>query len=333
MSEKSEHIKYKEYINILSIFVLILLFLLAFVGPGFWRLDSPKFNFIVVQRELSKEVINVNKLDKLNLNKNYLSSDQINDKNKVLSWSNQIFNNVENNIPLARMYFPFIPKNINKYSTSEKKKVFLSILLPIALKGNELVMEERRLMKGIFLTNNIYKIEYFAKRYNVKNYKKINFGSLTSLQLIKIKKELLIKINKIPISMIIAQAIIESGWGSSRFAREGNALFGEWTWKNNVGIKPKGNLDANFSVKSFKNILESLNSYILNLNRHSAYNELRNYRALMLKTGNNITGYDSAAFLENYAEIGLAYVVKVTDMINSNKLYEFENSVLEKYYN
>ena len=333
MSEKFGHIKNKDYINYFSIFLTFLLFLVAFIGPGFWKLDSPNFNFIVVQRNLGKDVINVNKLDKFNLNKNYLSSNQINEKDKVLSWSNQILNNVENQMPLARMYFPFIPKNINKYTTFEKKKVFLSILLPIALRGNELVLEERKLMKSAFLTNNIYKIEYFAKRYNVENYRTINFGSLTSVQLRKIKNELLIKINKIPISMIIAQAIIESGWGSSRFAKEGNALFGEWTWKNNVGIKPKGNLDANFSVKSFKNILESLNSYILNLNRHSAYNELRNYRALMLKTGNNITGYDSAAFLENYAEIGLAYVVKVTDMINSNKLYKFENSVLEKYYN
>ena len=55
------------------------------------------------------------------------------------------------------------------------------------------------------------------------------------------------KINSIPISLILAQSIIESGWGASRFAQEGNALFGQWTWKDNDGIKPKGNLDANFS--------------------------------------------------------------------------------------
>jgi len=306
--------------------------LLGFVGPGFWNLDSPNFNFILVQRDLGKEIVNINKLDKLNLNRNYLSSDQINNKDKVLSWSNQILNNVDNQLPVARMYFPFIPKNINKYKILEKKKVFLSILLPLALRGNELVLEERKLMKVAFSTNNIYKIEHFAKKYNVDNYKKINFGSLTSLQTNKIRKELFIKINKIPISMIIAQAIIESGWGSSRFAKEGNALFGEWTWKSNVGIKPKGNLDANFAVKSFKNILGSLNSYILNLNSHPAYKEMRNYRELMLKTGKNITGYNTAAYLKNYAEIGIVYVLKVTDMINSNKLYRFENCVLEDYY-
>ena len=51
--------------------------------------------------------------------------------------------------------------------------------------------------------------------------------------------------------MVLAQSAIESGWGSSRFAKEGNALFGEWTWNNNIGLKPKGNLSANYAVKSF----------------------------------------------------------------------------------
>ena len=333
MSEKSEHILDKNYINIYTIFIVCLLLLFGFVGPNFWNIDSPKFNFSLVHKDLDKDDIKINKLDKYNTNKNYLSLDQINEKGKVLSWSNQILKNTKNQVPLARMYFPYIPKNMDQYNISEKKKVFLSILLPIALRGNELILEERKLMKIAFLTNNIYKIEHFAKRYNVKNYKKPYFGSLTSLELDLIKKELLTKINKIPISMIIAQAIIESGWGSSRFAKEGNALFGEWTWKNNVGIKPKGNLNANFAVKSFVSLLESLNSYILNLNRHTAYKEMRIFRDLTIKTGKNFTGLDAAAYLENYAEIGLAYVVKVTDMINSNKLYRFENVVLEKYYN
>ena len=333
MLENSEQIFDKNYINMFYIFISCLLILVGFVGPEFWNRNSPKFNFVLVQRDLGKDDVNVTKLDKFNLNKNYLSSDQINEKDKVISWSNQIIKNTENQIPLARMYFPYIPKNIDQYNISEKKKVFLSILLPIALRGNELILEERKLMNVAFLTNNIYKIEYFSKRYNVNNYKKLNFGDLTSLQLNLIKKELLIKINKIPISMIIAQAIIESGWGSSRFAKEGNALFGEWTWKNNVGIKPKGNLNANFAVKSFVNLLESLNSYILNINRHTAYKEMRTFRDLTIKTGNKFTGIDAAAYLENYAEIGLAYVVKVTDMIKSNKLYRFENAALEKYYN
>jgi len=330
MLTKTKNIKDKYFINILYLFVISLLFLLGFIGPGFWKMNSPNFKFVVFQKDLNKDTIIVNKEVKFNFNNKYLSSDQINKKSKVIKWSNQVLRSIENQLPVPRMYFSSIPKNINEYKIFEKKKVFLSILLPIALRGNELALEERKRLKVAFLTNNIYKIEYFAKKYKVKNFTKINFGSLNSLQLRNIKKELLIKVNRVPVSMIIAQAIIESGWGASRFAQEGNALFGEWTWKNNDGIKPNGNLDANFAVKSFKNISESLNSYILNLNRHPAYTEMRNYRSMMFKAGKDITGYDTAAYLENYAEIGLAYVEKVNDMIKSNKLYKFENSVLEK---
>lgn len=330
MLTKAINIKDKYFINILYLFVISLLFLLGFIGPGFWKMNSPNFKFVVFQKDLNKDTIIVNKEVKFNFNNKYLSSDQINKKSKVIKWSNQVLRSIENQLPVPRMYFSSIPKNINEYKIFEKKKVFLSILLPIALRGNELALEERKRLKVAFLTNNIYKIEYFAKKYKVKNFTKINFGSLNSLQLRNIKKELLIKVNRVPVSMIIAQAIIESGWGSSRFAQEGNALFGEWTWKNNDGIKPNGNLDANFAVKSFKNISESLNSYILNLNRHPAYTEMRNYRSMMFKAGKDITGYDTAAYLENYAEIGLAYVEKVNNMIKSNKLYKFENSVLEK---
>ena len=330
MLTKTKNIKDKYFINILYLFVISLLFLLGFIGPGFWKMNSPNFKFVVFQKDLNKDTIIVNKEVKFNFNNKYLSSDQINKKSKVIKWSNQVLRSIENQLPVPRMYFSSIPKNINEYKIFEKKKVFLSILLPIALRGNELALEERNRLKVAFLTNNIYKIEYFAKKYKVKNFTKINFGSLNSLQLRNIKKELLIKVNRIPVSMIIAQAIIESGWGASRFAQEGNALFGEWTWKNNDGIKPNGNLDANFAVKSFKNLSESLNSYILNLNRHPAYAEMRNYRSMMFRAGKDITGYDTAVYLENYAEIGLAYVEKVNDMIKSNKLYRFENSVLER---
>ena len=229
------------------------------------------------------------------------------------------------------MYFPFIPKNISQYEINKKKSIFIAILIPIALRGNELVLEERNFMKIAFSTNNIYQIEHFSKKYRVKNFKELNFSSLSKSQINNIKMELLKKINTIPISMILAQSIIESGWGTSRFAQEGNALFGQWTWKNEDGIKPKGNLDANFSVKNFKNLLDSVNSYILNLNTHPAYEELRNFRMSQYEMGKNIAGNDMANFLQKYAEIGYTYVVKVKEMIKKNKLNKFENSKLINY--
>ncbi len=316
-------------VDSLFIFLVFLILLCGFFIPNILKVQQPFSNLNLIINKIRDLTVNENKLNQFNTNQKYLSSDQLNDKTIVSNWSDIILNNAKNNLPIARMYFPYIPKHIEEYEINKKKDVFISIMLPIALRGNELALEDRKLAKMAFSTNNIYQIEFLSKKYKVRNFKKINFSRLTSSEFARIKSELLIKIDTIPISMILAQAIIESGWGSSRFAQEGNALFGEWTWKNNQGIKPRGNVNADFAVKNFKNVLESLNSYILNLNRHSAYGEMREYRELQNKKNKIISGYEMANFLENYAEIGFEYVKKVTNMINSNKLYRFRNSKLE----
>ena len=257
------------------------------------------------------------------------TDEQINNNDFVLDWSKKTLTQVHKKGTVSREFFNHIPKKMNEINTVDKKNIFISILLPIALRGNELVLEEREFIKDAISSNDLSQIEYFSKRYKIKDYKKINFAKLSVKQVEEIKSKLLIKVNKIPISMILAQAIIESGWGSSRFAKEGNALFGEWTWQKGIGIKPQEKLDANYAVKSFINISASLNSYILNLNRHEAYNEMRNYRNKKYRNGDPITGYEAANFLSGYAEIGYQYVTKVKDMIKFNKLERFENLVLE----
>ena len=322
---------FRSYNEVLFLLIVLLLFLIGFLGPKLWKIPQPFFNFKVLHNNIGNTIVSVKKLNQFHLNDNYLSSDQFEDKQVVLKWSELILNNVKNNVSIPRMYFPNIPKNISQYEINNKKSVFTAILLPIVLRGNELVQEERRMMKLAFSTNNIYQIEYFSKKYNVENSKKINFSDLNRSQLNIINMELLKKINTIPTSMILAQSIVESGWGTSRFAQEGNALFGQWTWKNNDGIKPKGNLSANFSVKNFKSLLDSVNSYILNINTHPAYKELRNFRMSQYDMGKNITGGDMANFLQKYAEIGYEYVVKIKDMIKTNKLSKFDNSKLVVY--
>jgi Bax protein len=260
---------------------------------------------------------NVTKLKKHSIE---FTDEQINNNDFVLEWSKKTLTQVHKKGTVSREFFNHIPKKMNEINTVDKKNIFISILLPIALRGNELVLEEREFIKDAISSNDLSQIEYFSKRYKIKDYKKINFAKLSVKQVEEIKSKLLIKVNKIPISMILAQAIIESGWGSSRFAKEGNALFGEWTWQKGIGIKPQEKLDANYAVKNFSNISASLNSYILNLNRHEAYNEMRNYRNKKYRNGDPITGYEAANFLSGYAEIGYQYVTKVKDMIKFNKL-------------
>ena len=322
---------FRNYYEVLFLLVTFFLLFIGFLGPSFWKIAQLQINIKFFEKTNRNVNFSIEGSNQFDINKNYLSSDQLENKNIVLGWSQLILNNIKNDIPIARMYFPYIPRNINQYETHKKKSIFIAILLPIALKGNELVLEERKLMKIAFSSNNIYQIELYSKKYRVKNFKKMKFSKLNRLELNNIKLELLTKINEIPISMILAQAIIESGWGSSRFAQQGNALFGEWTWKNNDGIKPQKNLDANHSVKNFESLSDSVNSYILNLNTHQAYKELRKYREKQFKIGKPVTGYNMANFLEKYAEIGFQYVIKVKDMIEKNRLNKFENSKLESF--
>ena len=263
-----------RYHEVFFLLIILLLFFLGFLGPKFWKIIQPSFNFNGIQNNLSNPVANIDILNQFYSNNNYLSSDQFENENVVFEWSKIILNYVRNDVPIPRMYFPYIPKNISQYNTNKKKSVFKAILLPIALRGNELVLKERKLMKIAFSTNNIYQIELFSKKYKVKNFKKINFSNLNRSELKIIRSQLLNKINTIPISLILAQSIIESGWGASRFAQEGNALFGQWTWSGE-GLKPK-DADQNKGHKVMKfNVLQaSVRAYQRNLNTHSSYKNL-----------------------------------------------------------
>ena len=305
-------------------FLMITLFLFAvgFIVP----IDQKSNRFFSLKKNYEN---NLKYLKKSKTVGTVIKDQQINNNSFVLQWSKKILTQAEKKSPISREFFLYIPNEINDNNTTDKKDIFISILLPIALRGNEIVLEERELIKNIFKYNDISGIQFFSKKYKVQNYKNINFTNLSDKQLDKLKSELMVKVNTIPISMILAQAIIESGWGTSRFAREGNALFGEWTWQKNTGIKPLQKLNANHSVKSFTNITESLNSYILNLNKHDAYKEMRSYRHKKIENGNEVLGYETANFLDGYAEIGHVYVTKVKEMIISNKLYKYDNLQLD----
>ena len=314
------NLKYRR--DIYFLLIAIFLFVFGFVVPK----DQRVVKFVSLKKNYEN---NLKYLKKSKTVSTLINDQQINNNNFVLQWSKKILTQAEKKSPISREFFLYIPNKINENDTIVKKDIFISILLPIALRGNEIVLEERELIKKIFKHNDISGIQFFSQKYKTQNYKNINFANLSDKQIDKLKSELMLKVNTIPISMILAQAIIESGWGTSRFAREGNALFGEWTWQKDIGIKPLEKLDANYSVKSFTNITESLNSYILNLNRHDAYKEMRSYRHKKIKNGNVVPGYETANFLDSYAEIGNVYVTKVKEMIISNKLYKFDNLQLD----
>ena len=134
--------------------------------------------------------------------------------------------------------------------------------------------------------------------------------------------------DEIPVSLAIAQAAKETGWGTSRFAQEGNALFGQWTWSGE-GLKPK-EADENKGHKVMKfNVLQaSVRAYQRNLNTHSSYKNFRLARAQLRDSKRPLDSIILSQFLKNYAETGNQYVEVLQKIIKQNNLKDFDDAKL-----
>ena len=132
----------------------------------------------------------------------------------------------------------------------------------------------------------------------------------------------------IPASIALAQAANESGWGTSRFALEGNALFGQWTWSKK-GISPASqDPDKSHKILQFQILKASVRAYKNNLNTHNAYKEFREVRAQLRQEGKQIIGLDLTKYLKNYASIGEKYVLILENLIENNSLTDFDKANL-----
>ena len=141
--------------------------------------------------------------------------------------------------------------------------------------------------------------------------------------------ELLPRVDAVPVSLAIAQAALESGWGRSRFALEGNALFGQWTWEGG-GMKPlEAAAGSTHEVARFDSLLASVEAYMLNLNSQGAYADFRKIRAAQRAQGNNPDGLTLASTLVHYSQEGTAYPVKLDRIIRSNELAPFDQATLD----
>jgi len=217
------------------------------------------------------------------------------------------------------IYLTKLPKDIKSLgNTSEKRDLFIKILLPLILKENNKITEDReRLFKILNKNFNTPGERVWLKR-RFKEYK-IEDKDLSKLKM---------RMDIIPVSIALAQAANESGWGTSRFALEGNALFGQWTWSKK-GITPK-NKDKNKSHKvlQFQVLKASVRAYKNNLNTHNAYKEFREARAKIRENSDVINGLELTKYLKAYASIGEKYVAILDDIIEKNSLTDFDKSNL-----
>ena len=217
------------------------------------------------------------------------------------------------------IYLTKLPKDIKTLGdTKTKRELFIKIILPLILDENKKITEDRKKLFKILGKNfNTIGERVWLKR-RFKEYK------IEDKDLAKLK----MRMDIIPVSIAIAQAANESGWGTSRFALEGNALFGQWTWSKK-GIKPKNNdPNENHRILQFQILKASVRAYKNNLNTHNAYKEFREKRAQLRQEDKQITGLDLTKYLKNYAAIGEKYVVILEDIINKNSLTDFDKANL-----
>ena len=133
-----------------------------------------------------------------------------------------------------------------------------------------------------------------------------------------------VRMDEIPVSLALAQAAKETGWGTSRFAIEGNALFGQWTWSGE-GIKPAGaDTDATYKVMKFNVLKASVRAYQRNLNTHSSYKKFRFVRAQLRDDNKKLDSLKLAEYLENYAQTGTEYTKVLKQIIQQNQLQDFD---------
>ena len=218
--------------------------------------------------------------------------------------------------PVALTLLPGEIKMIE--NTKKRKDFFIQIVLPLILKENNNIKLDRKRLFSIINKSNNTKLE---KKWLDKKYKQYGIPS-------KDLSTLKIRMDEIPVSLAIAQAAKETGWGTSRFAQEGNALFGQWTWSGE-GLQPKdAEKNKGHKVMKFNVLQASVRAYQRNLNTHSSYREFREERAKLRDQGKPIDSLILAKYLNEYAETGNQYVEVLQKIIKQNNLKDFDDAKL-----
>ncbi|MDK8463809.1 glucosaminidase domain-containing protein [Marinobacter sp. SS13-12] len=211
--------------------------------------------------------------------------------------------------------------DFSSYSdTTEKKAAFFSFLYPRIVLANSRILIERGYLQSLSGKDELCKSELTwlknqAERLRVDE----EPGSADMF------RRLENRLDVIPPSLIMAQAANESAWGTSRFARRGNNLFGQWCFSKGCGIVPQSRVEgASHEVADFESPYLSVRSYIQNLNRHPAYQMLRDVRLKARSSGDDASGSSLAAGLLDYSERGEEYVKEIRSMIRYNNLTYYD---------
>ena len=325
--KKIAEIKFKEQVATNIILTLVLLgFITSLMGiRPYIKVVTNEIKFTHIAKEYKSNFKYENKFpEKSNKTKN-LKPD-IEDVSLDTKITLNLFEDLKYDLKGIRsgalvkpIYLSKLPKDLKKLKSTQKKKdTFIKIVMPLILDENNKISENRKkLFKILGKQNNSRGERVWLKRrfedYGIKN------EDVTALK---------IKMDVIPVSIAIAQAAKESGWGTSRFALEGNAMFGQWTW-GKKGISPlKREKNKDHKILIFPILRSSVKAYINNLNTHNGYREFREKRAELRRKNKKISGVVLVKYLHNYAATGSEYTKVLEKIIEQNQLTDFDNAVL-----
>ena len=227
-------------------------------------------------------------------------------------------------VSVPRIRYAAFPHDLNEVEqTEERKSLFLGFMLPFVLEANNHVRQQRarieRLREALQYLGDIGEEDAEWLQGMFTEYK-VDPGNFTLL---------LRRVDTVPPSLALAQSAIESGWGTSRFAREGNAAFGQWTTADYKGIVPKDREEGKeHKIRAFDDVRESVESYIRNLNTHRAYKDFRMLRAEQRDTEGTVDSIVLASALTRYSEKGREYVSLLRRIISGNKLRSLDRAQL-----
>lgn len=193
----------------------------------------------------------------------------------------------------------------------ERKQAFVEYFQPLIEQENRQISAQRSKLLSVRQSGSDSRWLYaLAEQYRLKNFNPKDNGQW---------RELLSRVDTVPVSLALAQAANESGWGTSRFSREGNNFFGQWCFEKGCGLVPKSrNAGASHEVAAFRSPRESVARYLLNLNSHNTYAPLREVRARLRSEQQPVSGAALAEGLSGYSERGAAYIDELQAMIRHN---------------
>ena len=213
----------------------------------------------------------------------------------------------------------YIPPKHFELTGDTQKQSFIKLVLPLILAVNDELLQRRKAVEAAVETNDRNMLDQWAVLYRIDPE---NFND------IELAERLLRRVDTIPVALALAQAAVESGWGTSRFAQQGNALFGQWAWTESAGMRPLAASNERAVVRSFGSLLESVRAYMHNLNTHQNYKRFRDARYRLKPKAEEAKASRLAVYLDSYAEIGQAYVKKLLAVMSSNNFDQYAEAKL-----